>query len=306
MASLSCLQLLGTLSVPLGGQYAPPNVDQTMVTDISAALVEHGRLINSGLESVTYYILADFDINSVISYTPSSSVDGVDDAYSMASITVPLQGYIGTTPVLNLPAISSQVIDAGNINAANHDGTHLQDFPVKLTVSVNSAGLMTSEIVVTGNNAEATETEDPKKAQVVYWPVITSPAPIVTAATADILTSAITADQLALQYSAELALIRADYNDKNMITDWTISFDPVLPATDNTLSQHARSLNKTQSDPLFNEGDKIVCATEYLYSVSFKDYQDIQKTFFDSEKVYGVLQQTATGASTPPFLVPPS
>lgn len=286
--SLSGLELPGTFNMAV---FSPPNVGQTMNFDISAALVNTDRLSVDGAKSVAYYILAEYNINGEISHTSSDSAEDLDDAYSMNAISVSSDAAIGT--VLSLPTASNVTVLAGNIDALGLDGTSLLGtFPVILTVTVNQSGMMTSQIAINGSDAVVNESEDYTKAQVVYWPVVEA-IPSVSATTADVLTSAISANVLDTHYTAEITAIKNLYDNQSMITSWTISFDPVTSSTSNTLSKHARFLNKANGDtPLFAPGEKLVCASPFTYGVSINNYLGNATTIVTDTYVYGVLQQT--------------
>lgn len=283
----SGLQLPGSLSVT---QSTLADIGTTMDVVVQSAVEEAARSSADGSASFTYYIQADYNINSVISYTASSSTDGLDDAYSMSAISV--NSASATNAALSLPSASSVTVSAGDVDAQNSSGTSLGNFPVVLTVSVDSNGRMTSSIAITGSDVTASASEDAAKAQVMYWSGIDT-TPTVSATTADVLSSTLTASELSTKYSSELATINAQYNGQDMVDSWTISVSAVSSSADNTLSQHARYLGKNGSTSVFSAGDKLVCATPFSYGVSINDYEGTATTIVSATNVFGVLQQAS-------------
>lgn len=283
----SGLQLPGSLSVT---QSTLSDVGTSMDIVVQSAVAEAARSSADGTASFTYYIQADYDINSAISYTASSPLHATDDVYSMTAISV--TSAQATNPSLNLPSASSVTVSAGDIDAQTSSGHTIGNFPVVLTVSVDSNGRMTSTIGIIGSDVIATEADDPAKAQVVYWPFL-GPADDVKGATADILSSTLTPNQLASNFFDSLAQIDAQYNGQDMVDSWTISVSAVSAAyTGNILSQHARYLGKNGSTSVFAAGDKLVCATPFSYGVSINDYVGQATTIVAATNVFGVLQQS--------------
>lgn len=265
------------------------DVPGTMHFDISAALLETDRSSVDGTESVVYYILAPFNINGAIDI--SHSTTGQDDAYSMNAITVSSTQIPAADISFNLPSNGGVPVLAGSIDADDVSGQFLRSFPVTLSVSVDKNGHMTSIITITGDDAVATEAENHKKAQIVYWPAITSSTPPIDQDTPDILSAIVNVNDLYNEYTNDLIAINSLYNGIDMITDWTISFNAVSPDTNNTLSKHARHLDRPAAVPLFNAGEKLICATYYSYQVSINDYQGSPAPIIPTTNVYGVLQQ---------------
>lgn len=282
----SGLQLPGSLNV---AQRPLSDVGTSMNVTATSAIVEADRLSADGTAVFTYYILHDYNINGDISYYPAGPNTGEDDAYSMNAISV--TSGPTSNPVLELPTASNITVYAGKINAEGQDAASPGIFPVTLTVSVNSVGIMTSSITISGIDYIAHKLEDPAKAQVVYWDGIDS-TPTVDANTADVLSSTLTPNELVTHYTTALDTINSMYDNQNMILSWNISVAEVTRATNNTLSKHARHLNKSGSTLVFETGDKLVCATPFQYGVSFKNYLDATTTIVLTHNVYGVLQQS--------------
>lgn len=284
---MSGLQLPGSLSVT---QSTLADVGTSMDVVVQSAVQEAARSSADGSASFTYYIQADYNINGAISYTASSDANGLDDAYSMSAITV--NSATATNAALSLPSASSVTVSAGDIDAQNSSGTSLGNFPVVLTVSVDSIGRMTSSIAITGSDVISSTSDDAAKAQVMYWSGIDTTS-TVSATTADVLSATLNTSKLSTKYSSELATINGQYNGETMVESWTISVSAVASSSNNTLSQHARYLNKNGSTAIFASGDKLVCATPFSYGVSINDYEGNATTIVSATNVFGVLRQTA-------------
>ncbi|ALH23091.1 hypothetical protein ceV_185 [Chrysochromulina ericina virus CeV-01B] len=273
-------------------------VTQTNLSDVGDSM---NRVIQSEIEEVArtsnilastnfaFYIQADYNINNHISYEPSSSADGLDDAYAMSAITV--DSATATNAVIELQTADGVPVQAGYIDAQNRDQETLGNFPVTLTVSVSNTGEMSSTITITGEGVVSSISENDSKAQVVYWSGIES-TPIVDATSVDVHSSTLTVADLLAQYQSQLQSIESQYNNINMIETWRIEILGIDAGVSNPLSQHARAVNKAGSQSVFSPGDKIVCQNTFSYEVVINDYQEIAPTtIVSSTNVYGVLQQ---------------
>lgn len=288
--SFNGLQLPGTLSVT-----QPPlnPVGLTMVDTAIAVVATEDRTSVNGTITFDYYIQVEYDINGAITYHNASDTNGEDDAYSMTTITV--NKTTDPDAALVLPGALNVPVPAGNIDAQGLDGNvgGNGNFLVMLSITVNPVGIMTSSITISGTDYIATKLDDPEKAQVVYWENIeTMPAAAdVNELTADVLSSTLTPAELTSYYSIQTNAINAYYDDKPMITDWTISFIAQQQDANNELSKHARHLDRN-GGTIFQTNDKLVCQTYCPYGVSIEDYQGTVITIVATNNIYGVLKQT--------------
>lgn len=284
---MSGLGLSGSLSITQATLNA---VGTSLEQTLSADVVTTARPSANGTANFTYYIQSDYDINSEISYHPSSTEDNKDDAYSMNGITV--TNSTATNPSVSLPSATGVTVDAGLISALDVDDSALGSFPVVLTVAVSSTGRMTSSIAITGSTLTASKSEDAANAQSVYWSGIDN-VPTVSSTDPDNLTQTLSVSQLDTKYASEKTAINNNYNNQDMISGWTISVSAVSQATNNTLSQHARHNSKNGSTSIFAAGEKLVCSTPASYSVSIEDYSGSSTTIVSATDIYGVLKQSS-------------
>ena len=281
---MSGLLLTGTFSLT---QSTIDAVDTSMVQTLSSAVATADRPGTAATQAFTYYIEVDYDINSKVLYK-NSSADNTDDAYGLAEINLSHSAY---TPKLNLPSVTGVAVSAGLVNATAGSGlTGSGQFPVTLTVNLSSAGVMTSQCLIIGSSVTASVSEDPTKAQVVYWPTIDGTPPV-GATTADKLSDPITASELNNEYEATLNAINDNYNNKNMITGWSIIINPIAEQTNNSLSKFAQDNSKAGQTNIFATGQKIVCSGTQEYDVSIDDYLG-NSVQIASGTVYGVITQS--------------
>ena len=260
------------------------------VTMFDTVEVERSKV--DGSTSFTNYIETYFNLNEQISYTTDATIDDatIDDAYALNEINV--YSSSGITPNLFLPDASNISVDVGEIDTTDQNTTSIGKFFVKLSVSCSHQGIMSTEIAISGqdgNDYVSTNVYDnPNLAQKAYWPDVQS-APVIDANSADILNTKITVNELTTLYNTELTNINNQYNNQNMVMSWTIKIDAILASTDNTLSKHARFIGKGGRTDIFEEGDKMMASTPFLYGVSIIDYLGNATTIITPTNVYGVL-----------------
>ena len=249
--------------------------------------VEHPRSKANGSFGYTHYIETEYDLNSKISYQPSSSEYNKDDAYGLEAISISSTNSVNE--VFSLPSASNILVNAGLINAQDPDAQSLGNFPVVLNISCGANGVMTSSISITGQDVYSNGIENYEKSQKVYWPVKES-APTIDVDSADILRTKITSSELANSYSTQLQAINNQYNNKQMINSWSISISEITSSTNNVLSQHARYLEKNGNPNVFDDGEKMVAATPFSYEIIVDDYLDNSTTIVSAANVYGVIK----------------
>jgi len=290
--SVNKLELAGSLSVT-----------QASLSDMSTALENQTITLQEAdvnrdnttftLGSYSAFIKVTTDINGSISHHASDTDSGEDDAWSMAAFSF-AHNDTGLSFELGLPSASNVAVDAGNITAS--DGSSSQQYNVTCTMSVSDQGVLTCSTALTGADLQGALAEDVNTAQKAYWPIndysSTGPSPPDADTGVDELTATITASALSTHYATELTDINDAYNNTNLVTAWSISVSAVAQSTTSSLSNFARSLNKTDNN-IFSENDEIVCATPYSFAVSVQDASGSSQTIISAADVHGVLVQSA-------------
>jgi hypothetical protein len=284
---MSGLQLPGTLAVsvqPLAG------VGSSLDTVVKYVIEALERTKADGSASFTNFIEAELDLNSKISHVASADGKDADDAYALAAIEVTKAN--AKNALYSLPSATGVQVEAGEVDAQDPLSVSLRKFPVTLTVNCNANGLMTSAIALTGTDIEATAVDEPNQAQKAYW---SGPQarPDIAADDSDLLATKLTSAQLSTFYASELLAINNQYNNVEMVKDWTISVTEIASSTDNVLAQHARFLGKKADTAVFGAGHKMVASVPFSYGVAIDDYLGNATTIVSSANVFGVLSQSA-------------
>ena len=278
----SGLQIPGSLGVTLENISAVlPILDRNIQYQVETT----DRASVNGSVGFVNFIEASVNINSYITYDPSGG-DTRDDAYALSPIAVTSAS--ANNIRYDLPSVGNVSIDAGLIDATDPSGNSLGTFPVTLTVNCDNQGVMTSTIAISGQDTQATASEDPYLAQKAYWPNIQA-LPSVDPDDGDELTTKVTAAQLTTYYSKELEDINAQYNNKNLITSWDINIFAIESSTSNVLSKHVRFIGRAGDNNVFQEGEKLVAGTPFTYGVTISDYLGIDQTIVAPTSVVGVL-----------------
>jgi len=281
---MSGLQLPGSLSVSVQALSA---VGSSLDTIVKYAVEALERTKADGSASFTNFIEAKLDLNSRISYVASASGKDADDAYSLSAIEVTKTN--ANDALYSLPSSGGAIpVEAGEIDAQDPLSVSLSKFPVTLQVSCDASGVMRSTIALTGSDIDATAIDNPNQAQKAYWsgPQV---RPDIAADDADELETKLTSAQLSAFYAKELSDINNQYNNVEMVKDWTISIAEIASSTDNVLSQHVRFLGKKGNTALFAEGQKMVASQPFSYGVSIDDYLGNATTIVNPTNVFGVL-----------------
>jgi hypothetical protein len=276
------------------------DVGSGLVDTVTTTVTEVTRTAATDSQAFTYYIRADYNINSNISYTPTSATGGLDDAWGMSAIAITKDNASGASVVL--PS-GSKSIDAGLITIKEGDESSATagTFAATLVLALSSAGLLTvTSLSITGSDVTVSETENNLLAQLVEvaLPGTTSNASNVTATSADTLSDTVTASDVTSAYSSQISTIEGYYNNVSVLTDWAISVSAVTSSTDNALAQHARNLSRT-STAVFSENALVVASTPSTYTVAVNDYAGTSQQIATGS-VYGVVRQTGAGAAIDP------
>jgi hypothetical protein len=292
---MSGLSLPGVLAVTRNGLSDVSTVE--IVDDVFAK--EYSVARNAATDSLTYsyYIMVDYDINGQITHH-SAGEDLNDDAWSMTGFSV-TNSTADSNPRFSLPTAVGKTIPAGLIDAIDTDNqtdAPIGTFPVFLTLTLDSQGILSASATITGNSVTSTATgENVLRAQVVQWEVNGVTEPAVESDTSDVLTATLSASMLNENYADQLATLVSTYDGKSVLASWEITINSVPQAVDNSLSQHARNLGIVDNK-VFAKDAKIVAATPYDYCISINDYQGTVINIADGN-VHGVVNQTNLGAS---------
>ena len=282
----SALKLPGSLAVTKASLNAVGSLlDENVDFNVATA----ARDSADGSDTFVYFIQADADINSKVSYVASSDRANGDDAYALGQVSIASASALN--PLVKLPTGAGAQVPAGKINArdATNGNASLGEFPVMLTISCNDQGVLSSSVLISGSDVTGTVAENANEAQVAYWTVDTVPKP--TSTDADILSDAVTAAELTTHFSTELSTINGYYDGVSVLDSWAISINEIASSADNVLAQHARFLDKAGRTDLFAAGDKVMAGTPFSYSVSIEDYEGNDVTIVAAQDVYGVVNQ---------------
>jgi hypothetical protein len=291
---MSGLLLPGILSVTLDEAIGVgiPALKNGLIYDVLMYdVVTIARTKVDGNVSFTNFIETELDINKKISYIASAEGKNADDAYALEVINITMNASVN--PKYSLPSASGVLVNAGSIEAQAPDSELLGIFPVTLTVNCDAAGVMTSNIAISGHDVAAKAIDNPNQAQKTYWSG-SQLKPSVAADDADILTTKISSAELTNTYANELNLINNQYNNQNMIQSWTIKINAINSSTDNPLAQHARFLEKKGNTSVFSEGQKMVASAPFPYGISISDYLGNDTIIIQSTNVFGVVSHKSS------------
>jgi len=291
---MSGLLLPGILSVTLDEAIGVgiPALKNGLIYDVLMYdVVTTARTKADGSVSFTNFIETELDINKKISYIGSATGKDADDAYALEDINITMTDSVN--PKYSLPSVTNVLVNAGSIEAVDPESELLGIFPVTLTVSCNTNGIMESNIAILGQDVAATAIDNPNQAQKVYWPG-SQLKPSVAADDADILNTKITSTELTSTYANELNLINGQYNKQSMVNSWTIKINAITSSTDNVLAQHARFLEKKGNTQVFSENQKMVASQPFLYGISISDYLGNDTVIIQPTNVFGVVSHKSS------------
>ncbi len=283
----SCYQIAGSLTA---SKLTLSSVGQSLINTVYMREIDTQRTKSTDSGVYTYYIRTEQDLNALIHYWPSNTGSALDDAYSFDGLTVSNDASAN----FFLPSVSGVQVAAGVITADVSQNLALtQEFPVTLTINVDSVGMMTASILLSGANFTSYVVDSNMLAQVAYWDlpsVVAVPAAPGTE-DADILTATVSATQLSSYFSSQLAAVLAYYNNEEMITSWTIALAPIAKATDNTLSLFARNIGNTGNSTVFAQGAKVMAHDAFSYGINIVDCNGASQVIVAAQNVFGLVQQ---------------
>lgn len=291
------LELPGTLAVTQT-TLASMNTDLSGET-IALQQATAARDLTYTTQNRSAFIKVTMNINDSVSYFPSDSDLGEDDAWSLSAIQrTNLTIESGETVTYSLPSASNIAVDGGSV-VVSSDGAS-GTFSVTCTMSLSDQGVITCSTAISGSDVTGTKDENNKLAQTVYWPINDgtndysssgSPPAAPDADTGvDTLSATLTAANLNTHYLTELAAITAQYNNVNVVSSWQLDVTAMAQSTNSVLSNYARDNNKTTT--VFGQGDEVVTSGGHSYAVSVTDAEGVATTIRAATDVYGILQQS--------------
>ena len=108
-------------------------------------------------------------------------------------------------------------------------------------------------------------------------------------------------NQVATKFSSQIAATNNSFNGQAALSSWNMSFNAITADSSSALTKHARARIGRKASPdtstVFRQGDKIFTSGSSAYNLTFRDHNNTLQTIA-SGNVYGVLEQTTTGAFT--------
>ncbi len=178
----------------------------------------------------------------------------------------------------------SKTIDCGNINANDINNFTLGSFNPTLTITANTDGTQNGVVNITGSNILQTITEDPRKAQILYWG---DTAPTITSTSADILSSLLTKSKVEQLFANEINTLEEMYT-YNVVSSWIFDIlpvDPVKPPEYNQFDRYAYVNNRTFPNIFYND-EYIVLETGHNYEIKIIDVNGVEQTIIPSTEIF--------------------
>ena len=282
-----------------------------------------------------YYIKIPVNLNNYVTKGSSNlgrASGSPDDCWGLQSITFANTDVSGSQVTTTLPAqtgtfkVGQIAIDSSNISSSLSAGVSLQNFNVMMTISADSAGNLTSTCAVqrqdnsTGQTASIVDSAHfasylhfsendnttatnnlvgSDKQPSNDWKGATSASD--RDALTDNLSTTLTNAEVATKFSSQIAATNNSFNGQAALSSWNMSFNAITASSSSALTKHARARIGRKASPdtttVFRQGDKIFTSGSSAYSLTFRDHDNTLQTIASGD-VYGVLEQTASGAFT--------
>lgn len=290
----SAFQLNGALTIT---QNSLSDVGQSLDLSVHMKEAYLDRTAYKREGTYTYYIKANYNLNSLISYEPSSTENLLDDAYAFAGLTVTSAN--GSGIELSLPTASGGLpVVAGLIEADNDQlvgNKKIGEFPVQLVFALDREGTITVEISVTGSQVEGSIVDNSQRAQIAYWDVNAFPTPTPGSTTPDKLVDQISKEEVTTHFANQLDAVKALYEGMPVVASWSMTLDALASGNDNDLAKYARLHNASTigSTLIFTPGEIVMAKNPFSYKVEVKDFEGNQHVIIDNTDVYGIFCQTA-------------
>ena len=331
IATLSALVVPGSLSITT-------STNLTSTSENVYALEgkkERSAVLFGGDDLPDYYIKIPVNLNSYVTKGTSNlgrATGSPDDCWGLQSITFANTDVSGSDVTTSLPAqtgtfkVGQITIDDSNISSSLSSGVSLQNFNVMMTISADSDGNLTSSCQVqrqdssTGQSASivdsaafasylhfsendnTTDTNNlvaSNKQPSNDWKGASSSGE--RDALTDNLATTLTNAEVATRFSSQIAATNNSFNGQATLSSWNMSFNAITADSSSALTKHARARIGRKASPdtstVFRQGDKIFTSGSSAYNLTFRDHDNTLQTIASGD-VYGVLEQTATGAFT--------
>lgn len=284
--------------------------------------VSNDRFTGVRVAEPTYYIRAGYDINSHILFNAGGNEDEsdsttrtphnddawkIDTAINVNYVTNHDSAGNDTGVTYKLPH-ADVTYDVAKFTVNDPLGRQ-QIYNVELNIVMgNDSAVSANASLDTATSFTGIVDDDHELAQYAYWPVSGHTVPSGIAVNDhDKLADTITSAEVDTHFTATGAMgnLEQEINDVNYVLEsYTISFDATDFLAGSNLSQFAQSLNDsidyTSDDTakkVFAENDRIVTSGNQLYAVTLTATGDHAATHtLVNDYVYGVLQQTSSGA----------
>ena len=284
--------------------------------------VSNDRFTGVRVAEPTYYIRAGYDINSHILFNAGGNEDGCDsttrtphndDAWKINTAInvnyVTNHAGAGNDDLVTykLPHANA-TYDVAKFTVNDQLGRE-QIYNVELNIVMgDNSSVYANASLDTDASFTGIVDDDHELAQYAYWPVSGHTVPSGIAVNDhDKLADTITSAEINTHFTATGAMgnLEKEINDVNYVLEsYTISFEATEYRTGSNLSQFAQSLNDSidyttddTAKKVFAENDRIVTSGNQLYAVTLTATGDHAATHtLVNDYVYGVLQQSSTGA----------
>lgn len=299
MALENVLQVPGSLSViPLDIAADLTAAENNLVRTLTAEYAEAARESAFTGTAVSFYIMAEYDINAKV--TNSSG-----DLLGLQGIALSSADATGVT--LNLPSFSGKELNTGDITYNGTTGLTnegvIGTFTSKVVLGMDNQGAVNASVQITGDALSVSVTDDTGKAQVVLDGVKDKNA-AATASSADVLSATLTEAEV-IEYfgptgTNQIAAIEQLYT-KNIISSWRIDVTPIAEDANSIIARYSRNhLSNNQGGAFnkpFGEGQMLVTDTAYGLQITLTDVDGQNVNMFAEEKqVFGVLKQKTPAA----------
>lgn len=221
----------------------------------------------------TYYIDITANINQSLNY------NGTSISFNGKTVTDKDNYQI----IYSLPS-ASLTLDCGNIDANDINNLTLGSFHPTITITAYSNGAQTANVNITGSNILQTISENPTKAQKLYWG---NTPPSISSTSADILSSLLTASKVASIFSTEINTLEQMFTH-NVFSSWNFNILPVgavAPPSYNVFDQYAY-VNGREFPNIFQNGEYIVLETAHNYEIIVQDFNGVQQTIIPSTQIF--------------------
>lgn len=206
----------------------------------------------------TYYIDITANINKSLNY------NGTGISFNGKKVTDKDKYRI----VYSLPS-ASLTLDCSNIDANDINNLTLGSFHPTITITAYSNGAQTANVNITGSNILQTISENPTKAQKLYWG---NTPPTTTGTSADILSSVLTKSMVESIFATEINNLEQMFTH-NVFSSWNFNILPVnavAPPSYNVFDQYAY-VNGREFPNIFKNGEYIVLETAHNYEIIVQD-----------------------------------